>query len=125
VGRIDLKGSRPMYDVVLTTPEFALSDLRWLYPWLPDDPEAGHGSAQVFVEDRPEETLVLTRNLVLEMPGTRLVGSFGILTGDTPRFVDVDLEASPLDIDAVERLLPEDIPVEGLTIGGAVLKGTG
>src|SRR5690606_45786 len=29
-GVVDISGPRPLYDVVLTTPEFALADLRWL-----------------------------------------------------------------------------------------------
>jgi hypothetical protein len=126
VGRIDLSGERPMYDLVLTLPAFNLSDIRWLYPWLPSDPvAAGRGSARVWLEDRPEELLVFARDLILELPGTRLTGEFGILTGDTPRFVGVDLEAEPLDVESVERLLPEGLPVEGLEIGGAVIRGAG
>lgn len=123
VGRIDLREERPMYDVVLTTPAFALADLRWLYPWLPEDPAAGQGAARVWIEDRPEELLVFTRDFVLDMPGTRLTGDFGVLTGQRLRFVDVELEADPLDLESIERLFPEDLPIDGLEIGGAAIRG--
>jgi hypothetical protein len=124
VGRIDLRGDRPMYDVVVTTPAFALADLRWLYPWLPEDPAAGRGSLRLWIEDRPDDLLVLAQDVVLEMPDTHITGQFGVLTGpDVFRFVDVDLEASPLNVESVERLLPADLPVEGLRIGSAVIRG--
>lgn len=125
VGRIDLGGDRPMYDLVLTMPAFALADLRWLYPWLPDEPGGGTGSGRIWIEDRPDELLVFARDLVLEMPGTRLTGQFGILTGEVPRFVGVDLEADPLDMDSVERLLPEGLPIDGLEIGQGTIRGGG
>jgi hypothetical protein len=124
VGRVDLRGDRPMYDVYVTTPGFVLADLRWLYPWLPDDPAAGGGSLRLRVEDRPDELLVLARDLVLEMPGTHVTGQFGVLVApERLRFVDVDLEAEPLDVDSVEQLFPADLAVEGLRIGGAVIRG--
>jgi hypothetical protein len=123
IGGIDLRGDRPLYDVVLTTPRFALADLRWLYPWLPVDPAAGIGSARLRIQDLPDELLVLAQDLVLEMPRTRITGRFGILAGETLRFVDVDLEADPLDLDAVEQLFPEEFPIDGLHIGGAVIRG--
>src|SRR5690606_22085707 len=80
VGRIDLRGSRPMYDVALTLPAFTLADLRWLYPWLPEEPAGGQGSARVWIEDRPDELLVLARDLDLRLPGTRVAGRVGLLT---------------------------------------------
>lgn len=123
VGRIDLTGDRPLYDLVITTPQFTFSDLRWLYPWMPDDPAAGGGALRLWVEDRPDGLLVLARNLDVEMPGTHITGRFGLIADDGLRFVDVQLEAEPLLIDSVERLLPQDLPVEGLVIGGATIRG--
>lgn len=123
VGRIDLRGDRPMYDVVLTMEAFALADLRWLYPWLPPDPNEGRGSGRIWVEDQPDELLVYARDLLLELPGTRVTGRGGILTGDPPRFVDLALEADPLDVESLERLLPEELPVDELEIGRAVIRG--
>lgn len=127
VGRIDLTGDRPLYDIFIASDQFALADLRFLYPWLPDDPEEGTGEARLWVEDREDGLLVLARDLELRMPGTRLVGSFGIITDAATeglRFVDVELEAEPLRVESVEQLLPEDLPVEGLVIGGATIQGT-
>jgi len=126
VGRLDLRGERMLYDVVFTAPRVALSDLRWLYPWLPADPAAGHGSGRVWLEDRPDDLLFLAKDLLLEMPGTRITGEFGVISdGQRLRFVDVDLDVDPVDIESVEKLLPEGIPIEGLEIGGAVVEGTG
>jgi hypothetical protein len=125
VGRIDLREPRPMYDVVLTMPAFTLADLRWLYPWLPDDPAGGSGSARVWLEDRPDELLFLARDLILDLPGTHVTGRFGIITGETPRFVDVDLEADPLDMESIGRLLPEGLPVDDLEVRAAVIRGEG
>lgn len=124
VGRIDLRGDRPMYDVVVTAPEFVLADMRWFYPWLPEDPAAGRGSMRLWVEDRPDDLLVLARDLTLEMPGTRLVGEFGLLVSpEAFRFINVDLAAEPLDLSDVDRLFPADLPVRGLVIGGAEVRG--
>ena len=126
VGTIDLRGDRPLYDLYLEAPTFRLSDLRWLYPWLPDDPNAGGGSASVWIEDRADELFVVARDAVLEMPDTRIFGRFGIISdprNDALRFVDVDLEADPLRVRSVEQLLPEDLPIEGLVIEGATIRG--
>ncbi len=122
VGRLDLRGDRPLYDVVLNLSTFALADLRWLYPWLPEDPQDGQASGQVWIEDQPETLMVYARDLVLELPGTRVTGSIGFLTGESPRFVDVALDANPLDVESLERLLPSGLPVDGLEIGGAVIR---
>jgi hypothetical protein len=125
IGSVDISGPRPMYDIAITAPEFALADLRWLYPWLPADPAEARGSGNVWLQDRPDDLLFLARGFVLEMPGTRVTGDFGIVSGvDTFRFVNVDLEADPVDMDEVERLLPEGLPVEGLELGSAVVSGT-
>jgi hypothetical protein len=123
VGRIDLRGDRPLYDVVILSPRFALADLRFLYPWLPEDPAEGVGSARLWLEDIPEGLGVVARDLRLTMPGTEVSGRFGIIANESLRFVDVDLTADPLQVDDVERLFPVDLTVEGLVIGGAVIRG--
>ncbi|MEX2583992.1 MAG: hypothetical protein WD766_11995 [Gemmatimonadota bacterium] len=124
LGSVDLTGERPLYDLVIESPTFSLADLRWLYPWLPDDPGEATGSVRLRVEDRAEGLLVFARDFVLEMPGTEVTGDFGMITGpDVLRFVNVDLEAGPLRVESVEQLLPEDLPVEGLVVGGAVIQG--
>ena len=65
---------------------------------------------------------------MLQMLLTVVAGVAGYLMARTfvrnrLRFVDVNLEADPLDIEAVEQLLPDDLPIEGLEIGGAVVRG--
>lgn len=123
-GTVDLRGPRPLYDLGITTTSFAISDLRWLFPWLPEDPEAGRGAAKLRVAHQDEELAVIARDVELEMPATRLTGRFGLLVGlEAMRFVDVDLEAEPLRLESVEQLLPADLPVEGLIIGGATVRG--
>jgi hypothetical protein len=126
LGVIDLRGERPLYDIYLATSEFTLSDLRWLYPWLPSEPEAGGGSGRLWVKDRDDGLLVVARDVELDMPDTHVTGRFGLIAdpaADALRFVDVDLEAEPLRLESVEQLLPEDLPVEGLVIGGATIRG--
>lgn len=126
VGEVDLTGERPLYDLFINAPDFALSDLGWLYPWLPSDPEAGEGSVRLWVEDREEGLLVIARDLDLRMPQTHVTGDFGLISDavtERLRFVDVDLEADPLRIESVEQLLPADIPIDGLVIGGASIRG--
>src|SRR5690606_37408260 len=115
---------RPLMDLAITSPQFSLSDVRWLFPWLPEDPDEAVGSVELRVQDRPEGLLALARDLVLEMPGTEVTGTFGVITEPSAmRFVNVDLEAQPVRFEAVEQLLPQDLPVEGLGIGGARIRG--
>lgn len=126
VGEVDLTGERPLYDVFIDAPDFALADLEWLYPWLPSDPEAGEGSVRLWVEDREDGLLVVARDLDLRMTQTHITGDFGLITdpvAERIRFVNVDLEADPLRIESVEQLFPADIPVDGLVIGGATVRG--
>ena len=126
LGVIDLSGERPLYDIYIESSAFTLSDLRWLYPWLPEDPEAGRGSVRLWVKDRDDGLLVVARDVQLDMPDTQVTGRFGLISNpaaDALRFVDVDLEAEPLRLESVEQLLPEDLPVEGLVIGGASIRG--
>lgn len=126
-GVIDLRGDRLLYDIYIESGAFTLSDLRWLYPWLPDDPEAARGSGRLWVKDREDDgLLVVARDVRLEMPETLVTGRFGLIAdpvADALRFVDVDLEAEPLRLESVEQLLPEDLPVQGLVIGGATIRG--
>jgi hypothetical protein len=123
IGTIDLSGDRPMYDLAIEASEYALSDLRWLFPWFPAESEAAHGSGSFTLQDEPLELIFLAREFLLEMPGSRVTGSFGLVMGiDSFDFFDVDLEADPLDVADVERLLPEGLPVSGLEIGGATIE---
>lgn len=123
IGTVDLTGDRPMYDLSIDAAEYALSDLRWLFPWFPAEPEAAHGDGHFTLQDEPLELIFLARDFLLEMPGSRVTGSFGLATGiDSFEFFDVDIEADPLDVADIERLLPEGLPVSGLEIGGATIE---
>jgi hypothetical protein len=107
-------------DLTLRSDTFALADLRWLYPRLP---EQGGGAAVLRWQTRPDGTLFLARQMRLSLPGTRVQGSFGVVTGDTIRFTDVDLQADPLRVETIEQLLPEGLPVRGLRIGAVEVRG--
>lgn len=117
-GVVDLTGGDPAYDIEVTAERVALADLRWLYPRFPEE---GGGEGRLWVKTRPDGLLLLTRDLLVSTPGTRVRGDFGMILGDTLRFVDADLTADPLDVATVERLLPAGLPVRGLRIGGVVI----
>jgi autotransporter translocation and assembly factor TamB len=95
-------------------------DLQWLYPNLPDE---GGGSLVLRIRSQPDGILWLAEDARLQAPGTRLAGSFGVVTGDTLYFTRVDLRASPLDVQFLEQLLPGGLPVDGLLIGTVEVRG--
>jgi hypothetical protein len=114
----DVEG--PIYDLLFLGREVAFADLRWLYPRFPEE---ATGTLSLRLETRPEGTLFLVRDARVRAPGTRLEGSFGMVVGDTVRFTEVDLAADPLDVQVVEDMLPEGLPVRGLRLGGAEIRG--
>ncbi len=110
-----------MYDVSFRSDSVRLGDFRWLYRRFPKD---ATGALSLLVETRPDGgTLFLARGMRLRAPGTRLSGSFGMVTGDTLRFLDVDLRAAPLRVRTVEEMLPEGLPVRGLRVGEVEIRG--
>ncbi|HEX2203461.1 MAG TPA: hypothetical protein VHG91_09200 [Longimicrobium sp.] len=114
-------GVVPYYDIAFRGDTVAFRDLQWLYRRFPGD---ARGSLSLLIETRPEGTLMLARDADLRAPGTRMTGSFGmIFGGDTLRFVDVDLQAQPVRVSLIERMLPEGLPVRGLVLGGAEIRG--
>ena len=119
-GTVLLTDDQPL-DFVIRGERIAWADLQWLYPRLP---ARGGGSLILYFESRPDGgTLFRVPEMDLALPGTRLRGSFGMVTGDTLRFTEVALRADPLRVSAVEELLPDDLPVRGLVIGGVVVEG--
>lgn len=118
--RFGERGEEPSYDVVFNSDSLALGDMRWLYPNFPRDATA---AGSLLVETRPDGTLFAGRDVRLRAPGTRAAGSFGMITGDTLRFVDVDLRADPLDVATLEQMLPDSLPVRGLRIGSVEIRG--
>lgn len=121
-GVVDLNGDEPRYDLVVSGSRVALADLAWLYPPLPED---GRLTGDLELETRPEGLFFRVRGAELETPDTRIVGAFGMVIGDTLRFTEVDLEAAPLRVETVQRMLPGATPIEGLTIGSVVIEATG
>lgn len=118
--RLGKRGEEPRYDVVFDSDSVALRDLRWLYPRFPRD---ATGGLRLLVETRPEGTLFAARDMRFRARGTRVVGSFGMVAGDTLRFVDVDLRADPLNVGVLEGMLPDSLPVRGLRIGSVEIRG--
>ena len=110
----------PMYDLAFRTDSVAFRDLQWLYPRFPDE---ARGRLSLRIEHRPGGMMFLGRDVDLRARGTHIFGDFGMILGDTLRFVDVDLEADPVNIATVERMLPDGLPVQGLRLGGAEIRG--
>jgi hypothetical protein len=110
----------PMYDLAFRSDSVAFRDLQWLYPRFP--PEA-RGSLSLRIEHRPGGLMFLARETDVTAPGTHLVGDFGMILGDTLRFVDVDLKADPVRVSTIEKMLPEGLPVRGLVLGGVDIRG--
>jgi hypothetical protein len=106
-------------DVHLAGDTISFPDFHWLWPHLPD---RGGGTMQMVIERRPEGILYLARGVRLRPPGTLLRGEFGLIVGDTLHFVDVNLDADPLDMATIEALLPMELPVRGLHVGGVQLR---
>lgn len=123
VGTIILGEGENQYDVQIDGDDMAFADLQWLYPRLPED---GGGSLQLRIQSRsrsPGSILWLARDARLRAPGTEIVGSFGVVTGDTLHFTNVDLDASPLDLEFLQQLLPSELGLEGLLIGTVEVEG--
>lgn len=120
VGRIIL-GDRNLYDIRIVGDEVQFADLQWLYPPLPDQ---GSGKLVFRIQSQPEGgTLWLAQDAHLRAPGTVLRGDFGIVTGDTLYFTQVNLRASPIDLELLADVLPVELPVEGLMVGTVVVEG--
>lgn len=115
-------GAEPRYDVLVLGQDLAFRDLRWLYARFP---EGARGSLTLRMETRPEGLMYLARDMDVRAPGTHLTGSFGVIVGDTVRFTEVRLEASPLRVATLEAMLPQKLPVVGLHISKAGVRGSG
>ena len=110
----------PMYDVALKSDSMSFGDMQWLYPRFPADLS---GAMQLLIETRPEGVMIDARQTHLRAPGTRIDGSFGMIMGDTLRFVDMNVVARPVRVQMIERMLPDGLPVRGLVLGGAEIRG--
>lgn len=121
IGRIILDDDGSRFDIELDGRDVAFSDFQWLYPQLPVE---GGGTLQLRIQTRdPGSILWLAQEARLRTAGTEVAGSFGVVTGDTLFFTNVDLDASPLDLELIQRLVPGDLPLEGLLIGTVEVEG--
>ena len=120
VGQL-ITGDEPRFDIEVAGTDLAFADFQWLYPRLPDQ---GGGALRFRMQTRDDgSTLWLAQDARLRTPGTEIAGSFGIITGDTLYFTNVDLQASPLDLELLQSLFPQDLPLEGLLIGTIEVEG--
>ncbi|MBD0321059.1 MAG: hypothetical protein ICV87_12040 [Gemmatimonadetes bacterium] len=119
-GRQVPDGELPYYDVAFRADTVSFRDLQWMYPRFPS---TATGKMSLFLETRPEGTLFDIRGARFDAPGTRIDGSFGITVGDTIVFSNVDVQARPVRVSTIERMLPEGLPVRGLVLGSATIKG--
>jgi hypothetical protein len=123
VGQVVLgrDGADNEYDIEIDGREVAFADLQWLYPRMPRD---GGGRLRFRMQTQsPGSMLWLAREARVETGGTELAGSFGVVTGDTLYFTNVDLQASPLDLELLRRIVPAELPIEGLLIGTIEVEG--
>lgn len=120
LGRVILREGGNDIDMRIEGSRVAFNDLRFLHPQVPEE---GGGSVLLRVKSQPDGILWLAEDARLSTPGTSLAGSFGVVTGDTLYFTNVDLRASPLDVDLIERLLPGGLPVDGLLVGTVEVRG--
>lgn len=116
VGRVILQQGNNFFDVRVDSRQFAFSDMDWLYPRFPN---SGGGSGVLRIQSqRPKGVLWLVTDARLVAPGTRVAGSFGVVTGaDSLFFTNVDLRASPLNLQLVQQMVPRKLPLDGLLVG--------
>jgi hypothetical protein len=122
LGRVVMEEGMNFFDVRVDARDFKFRDLNWLYPRLPEN---GGGTGTLRIQSqRPNGILWLATNTRLAAPGTRMAGSFGIVTGaDSLYFTNVDLRASPLDLELIQTILPRRLPLDGLLVGTVEVKG--
>jgi autotransporter translocation and assembly factor TamB len=120
LGRVVARTGTNDLDIRVDGQRVSFTDLQWLHPNLPDE---GGGSLVLHIQTQPNGTLWLAEDARLSTRGTTIAGTVGIVTGDTVYFTRVDLRASPLDLDLIERLLPGTLPVEGLLVGTVEVRG--
>ena len=114
-GRVVVGDAGPKPDLRISGDRLDLADFGWLHPNLPRE---GSGRADVQIRALgPRRVLWFAENLDLETPQTHLRGSLGLVTGDTLYFSRLNLDADPFDIATLERLLPVDLPLDGLEAG--------
>ncbi len=115
-------GEEKIYDIQIDGRDLAFSDFQWLYPRLPEE---GGGAMQLRIHTQDDGSILwLARDAQVRTSGTELAGSFGVVTGDSLYFTNVDLNGLPLDFDLLQRLLPMDLQLEGLMVGGVEVESS-
>ncbi|HSM35585.1 MAG TPA: hypothetical protein VK837_04235 [Longimicrobiales bacterium] len=112
IGRVVLGdgGLRP--DVRVRGERLDLADLGWLHPSLPPE---GSGTGSIDIRSiGPSRYAWFGEDLDVRTPDTHVEGTLGLVTGDTLYFSRLDLAADPFDLETLERLLPVDLPLDGL-----------
>lgn len=104
-----------------TAEPFALADLQWVRPSLPD---SGGGSFAAAVTRRGERTHLVARELEVATGTARLAGHADASFGDSLRLGPTDLRFAGVDTRLLERLAPGlEIPREGVLSGRVELSG--
>lgn len=120
VGRVILTGENSV-DARVRGSDVALADLQWLLPDLPDD---AVGDLTLRIQSMPAGgTLWLFRDVAISAEGSEIHGTLGFVTGDSLYFTRADLSAEPLNLEMLERLIPGDLPLEGLSVGRVEIGG--
>src|SRR5690606_40930394 len=120
LGSVIIERGRNVIDMRVTSDRFAFRDIRFLHDGIPEE---GGGSIVLRIQSQPDGTLWLAEVARLSTPGTYVDGSFGVVTGDSMYFTRVDLRASPLDVELIDRMLPGGLPVDGLLVGTVEVRG--
>lgn len=121
IGRVVTGDDRLAMDIRVDADAVRFRDLQWIYA---DFPQEGGGEGRVRIQTQePKGILLLAQNASVFAPGTNLAGTFGVVFGDTLYFTEVDLRASPLDVEFLESLLPGELPVDGLLVGTVEVTG--
>lgn len=109
------------FNLTIDGRQLVFRDLKWAYPNLPD---SGSASMNLRIQSQePKGLLIYATDARITAPGTSMSGSFGIVTGDTLYFTNVNLRASPLNLDLLESVLPGKLPIQGLLVGTVEVTG--
>lgn len=121
IGRVITGGDRLDMDIRVDADAMRFRDLQWVYA---EFPQEGGGEGRIRIQSQqPKGTLLLAEDARLFAPGTNLAGTLGVVFGDTLYFTQVDLRASPLNVEFLENLLPGELPVDGLLVGTVEVTG--
>jgi autotransporter translocation and assembly factor TamB len=100
----------------------ASSDIRWVYPRLP---EGGSGNLDFAMDWVGDTSIYVARNGDVRLAGAHLVGDFGITVAGELSVHDTNMRFTGLDTRLIERLFPTvKPPRSGILSGRAKLDGS-